>query len=370
MSSTELAHRVEHLNGRAWIELMGPALELARNVVDTAFVPRSIRGNGAAIVAAILYGDELGLGPMQSLSKISVIDGKPSLSSEAQRALILAAGHEIWTEEATNTRVTVSGRRAGSERTSSVTWTSDDAKRAGLSGKPSYRSYPRQMLTARASAELARMLFADVIGGLSATEELETAAEEEAVVEEQPKRRRRRTSTSSPETTARASGPVEVGPPEPEEPPLPDEPLEPDRPENPADIPATPATPDETREPEPDSEPGTGTETPEGFPATPATPEPEEPGAVIDVAARALAVAEEPELITDLQRAKLQALMRELDVTDRKARLSYCRQIIGHELSSSNELTLAEAGRVIDALELWKANPEGGPFQPPYDIPY
>lgn len=357
MSSTEVARRehLEHLNGRAWIELMGPALELARNVVDTAFVPRSIRGNGAAIVAAILYGDELGLGPMQSLSKIAVIDGKPALSAEAQRALILAAGHEIWTEEASSTRVTVSGRRAGSERTSSVTWTLDDAKKAGLAGKPSYRAYPRQMLTARASAELARLLFADVIGGLAASEELEAGDDVDVVVEE-PKRRRRRTSTSSPETTGRATA-TEPEPVEPAEPPLPgeDEPVEP-MPETPSETPAEFPTPGETgEEPEP-----------------PAPDEPPLPGEaeVADVEERAREAAEEPQLITDLQRAKLQALMRELDVTGREARLSYCRQIVGHEIESSNELTLEEASRVIDALELWKANPAGGPFQPPYDIPY
>jgi hypothetical protein len=162
-------------NGRAWVELMAPAVELAKAVANTEFVPKGMRGNPAAITAAILYGDEVGLGPMQALAKIAVIEGKPTLSAEAQRALILAAGHELWIEDATATRCTVAGRRRESEQTSRVTWTMDDARRANLAGRPSWRSYPRQMLLARASAELARAVFADAIGGLAATEELEEA---------------------------------------------------------------------------------------------------------------------------------------------------------------------------------------------------
>ena len=158
---------------RQWVELMQPAIELAKAVAGTDFVPKQMRNNPAAITAAVLYGDEVGLGPMQSLARISVIDGRPSLAAEAQRALILAAGHELWIEESTVTRCTVAGRRRDSDQTSRVTWTMDDAKRANLAGKQNWRQYPRQMLLARGSAELARAVFADAIGGMIATEELE-----------------------------------------------------------------------------------------------------------------------------------------------------------------------------------------------------
>jgi len=206
-TTTQLAVR-EPGNGhvsREWIELLEPAAALANQVAGTGFVPRAMQGNPAAIVAAILYGDELGLGPMQALAKISVIEGKPTLSAEAQRALVLAAGHELWIEEATTTKVTVAGRRSGSDRVSSVTWTLDDAKRAGIAGRQNWRTYPRQMLTARATAELARTIFADVVGGLAATEELEDVdplAVGETGLEVQAEKkttRRRRTTRKPPE---------------------------------------------------------------------------------------------------------------------------------------------------------------------------
>ena len=88
--------------------LLDPA-EIAQRIGGTDFVPKALRNNPAAITAALLYGLEVGLGRMQSLAKIAVIDGRPSLAAEAQRALILAAGHEIWPEEATITRCVMAG---------------------------------------------------------------------------------------------------------------------------------------------------------------------------------------------------------------------------------------------------------------------
>jgi hypothetical protein len=80
---------------REWIALVPAAAELAKSVANTDFVPRGMRNNPAAITAAILYGDEIGLGPMQSLAKIAVIDGRPTLAAETQRGLVLQAGHKM-----------------------------------------------------------------------------------------------------------------------------------------------------------------------------------------------------------------------------------------------------------------------------------
>jgi len=186
---------------RDWIEVLPRAAEVAKAIANTDFVPQQFRGNPAAITAAILYGDEVGLGPMQSLAKIAVIEGRPSLAAEAQRGLILAAGHELWIEDASVTRVVVAGRRRDSEQTSRVTWTIDDAKRANLVGKHNWRTYPRQMLIARATAELARAIFADVIGGLAATEEIADDTAQIVSESEQPTKRPRRRALSAVQTT-------------------------------------------------------------------------------------------------------------------------------------------------------------------------
>lgn len=223
MTVSVVPYQRRELAERSWVALMAPAVELAKAVSNTDFVPKTLRGNPAAITAAILYGDEVGLGPMQSLAKIAVVDGKPTLYAEAQRALILSAGHDLWIEEATTTRVILAGRRANSDQTSRVTWTMDDAKRAGLSGKPNWRQYPRQMLLARATAELARAVFADAIGGLAATEELEeTSVPSDAAIPATPAtstKRKRKDRTPAVTTSA----PPEPEPATPQQPPLPGE---------------------------------------------------------------------------------------------------------------------------------------------------
>ena len=210
-----------------WLVLLAEVGQLAHAIANTDFVPRAMRGNEAAIAASILYGDEVGLSPMQALAKIAVIDGKPSLAAEAQRALILAAGHNVWLEEQTITRVTIAGKRHDQDQIGRVTWTMDDAKRAKLADKQNWRQYPRQMLIARASAELARSMFADVIGGLAATEELEdvdqtaTGAPEAAEAPAAASRRRRR-------APAPIVAPVAAQAPDaPPEPPLPEDAEEP-----------------------------------------------------------------------------------------------------------------------------------------------
>jgi hypothetical protein len=284
----------EPRNPRAWIELMAPAVELAKAIATTDFVPRAMRNNPAAISAAILYGDEVGIGPMQSLAKIAVIDGRPFIAAEAQRALVFAAGHDLWIEEATNTRVTWCGRRAGSAEVSRITWTMDDAKRAHLEGKPNWRNYPRAMLTARASAELIRDRFADVVGGLAAIEE----ADDEIVGAEVAssgsgtasgpaaagtKRRRRAPGQPAP-TTAAAPVPVVTSPTLPPLPPLPDE------------LPAEP--------------------------------------------------------ISRAQSNQMHALFRDRGISDRAERLRITRDVIGRaDLAGSKELTTAEAERLLDYLE-------------------
>jgi hypothetical protein len=156
---------VEHVSN-SWVELVAPAASLANQIAGTEFVPKEFRNKPDAITACVLYGAELGLGPMVSLSKIAVIQGKPAPYAELGRALALAAGHEIWIEESTNTRVTVCGRRRGSQHVQKVTWSHDDVKKAGINNQ-NYSKYPRQMLLARASAELVRAMCPDVLGGIA-----------------------------------------------------------------------------------------------------------------------------------------------------------------------------------------------------------
>lgn len=208
-------------------ELLPQAHELASKISKTEFVPKDLRNRPEAVMAAMLTGHEVGIGPMQALAKIHVIEGRPAMSSELMRALVLAHGHDLWIEEKSATKVTVCGQRAGSDHVTRITWTMDDAKRANLAGKQVWRSYPRAMLMARATAELVRDVFPDVLGGISyATEEVEDgfwfdaeAAPDEPAAE--PKTQRRRAKPTRKAAAKKAAAPAKASAPPP--PPLPNE---------------------------------------------------------------------------------------------------------------------------------------------------
>ena len=143
----------------------------AQKIANTPFVPTAFRGKPEAVFAAILYGDELGLGPMQSLNSIHVIEGKPSMSPELMRALVARAGHRLDVKLASNEKVVLWGKRADNDSEATVEWSMKDAQQAGLAGRGAWKTYPRAMLLARATSELCRQIFSDCIMGLSYTPE-------------------------------------------------------------------------------------------------------------------------------------------------------------------------------------------------------
>src|SRR5882757_7335309 len=67
------------------------ALTFSKMLAHSSFVPKEFRGKPDEILAAIQYGFELGVGPMQALQNIAVINGKPSVYGDLALALVLAS---------------------------------------------------------------------------------------------------------------------------------------------------------------------------------------------------------------------------------------------------------------------------------------
>ena len=162
----------------SWVEVVKDVGYLAESVAPTTFVPEGLRNNIAGTAAAILYGREIGLPPMTTLQTTHVIKGRVGISAEMQRALVLSAGHEIEYREVNAGRCVIAGRRAGGVNWTEVAYSIDDAKTAGLLNNSNYRNNPTDMLIARASTRLCRMLFPDVIRGMASAEELEDLDED------------------------------------------------------------------------------------------------------------------------------------------------------------------------------------------------
>lgn len=177
---TAVERRVEPPRPRTddWALVIRPISALAEQVAFTEFVPVALRGKPEAVAAAVLFGRELDMPPMQALQQVHVIEGRPSLSAEHMRAMVLAAGHQLWVTGDSG-EATATGRRLlpNGEYTApmSVVWNIRMAQAAGLVNekRKSWLRYPRQMLKARATAELCRDLFPDITHGLAAVEELD-----------------------------------------------------------------------------------------------------------------------------------------------------------------------------------------------------
>jgi hypothetical protein len=139
--------------------------------------------DAAAVV--MLTGASLGLPPIAAMRGIHVVSGKPVLSSDLLVAVVRRSGLcDVWEPvEVTNAACTIRTHRRGDPSPVTHTWTIDDAKRAGLAGKGNWNTYPRAMLRARCSAELARMVYPDVLFGVYVEGEL---GEEHAVEVEAP----------------------------------------------------------------------------------------------------------------------------------------------------------------------------------------
>lgn len=157
-----------------WAAELGAAHQLGTALCKTAFVPKDFMGKPEAAAAAILAGKSLGLDPMNALSNIFVVHGRPALYARTMTALVMAQGHEVIRTEATPESVTVSARRKGQDRWQEFTWTIGRAKTAGYTSNSKYQSDPIAMLTAKAQAEACRTIAPDVLAGMPySAEEME-----------------------------------------------------------------------------------------------------------------------------------------------------------------------------------------------------
>ena len=162
----------------AHAEAMNAAHQLAAAMCASELVPAVYRGKPDNGAAAILYGAELGLTPIQSLQQIFVVHGQPAIYARTAVAMVKRHGIRIETVSSTDEGVTV---RATDQHTGHVeesTWTVERAKRAGYTSNKKYETDPQAMLYAKAAMECCRKIAPDVLLGLAnSREELELEAQ-------------------------------------------------------------------------------------------------------------------------------------------------------------------------------------------------
>lgn len=286
-----------------WVRAASSARALVAPLIDTAFVPDAYRpkverGDSPQQIAAkremainnataaVLQGISLGVDPLVALQQIYVVHFRPGLYAKFMVALVQSHGHEVWTQDLTDTRAIVCGRRSGSEHTETVTITMDMARKAKWTSNTKYAETPQDMLWARAAGRVCDRIASDVLKGLVTVEQIRDevfSTTAEVAGNGQRTVRAPRRSAPTPAIEAAAE----------EEPELVEERTEP-------------------------------VEQP--------SPQPS------------------PKLITGPQQKMLHALLNQHGKGDRDLGLVFIAGVIGREIDSTKELSTLEAGAVIDTL--------------------
>jgi len=153
------------------------ALEVAPRLVGSRLLSKAINTPEAAF-AIMATGHELGLGMMASLRSIHIIEGKPTLSADAIQALVVSRADKceyFRMVESTPTIATFSTKRVGHPSETTLSFTIEEARLAGVTGKDNWRKYPSAMLRARCIAALGRLVYPDLILGVYDPDEIEAA---------------------------------------------------------------------------------------------------------------------------------------------------------------------------------------------------
>lgn len=168
---TKQLQTVQRFGLEKYAEGLDGKLKFCTQLIQSGLLPKHYQ-RPQAVLAAILMGQEMGFSPMASLRVIAVINGVPTLQASGMKAKAIKAGGQFKTVEWTDEVCCIKATRPGWAESEVVTYTIDDAKLQGLTGKDNWKRMPKQMLYARAVTMAIRNLFADVVEGVYGTEEM------------------------------------------------------------------------------------------------------------------------------------------------------------------------------------------------------
>lgn len=160
------------------------AYQVSNAIVKSGMAPKGY-DTAEQVFAAIQFGAELGLKPMQSLNSIAVVNGRPTVWGDGLMAILHGSGlledmQERLDGTADRQVAICRMKRRGIETWFESRFSVEDAKRAKLwmktgrtGGETPWVTYPQRMLMWRARAYCARDGFADVLRGIQFREEVQ-----------------------------------------------------------------------------------------------------------------------------------------------------------------------------------------------------
>ncbi len=171
---------------------IGEQKDIAALYAQSTLVPEAFRNKPADVFVAVTLGQSVGISPIQSLSEINVIKGKPTMSASLIAAQVRKAGHKL--------RIEVN-ETPGKESAICTIIRRDDpdhpfvskrdrawAQRMGLLNNSNYIKQPATMLKKRAITDCARDACSEALCGIDYTpDEMSDFDDVEAKVEDESK---------------------------------------------------------------------------------------------------------------------------------------------------------------------------------------
>lgn len=143
----------------------------AKAVASSDIIPNAYHNKPANVLIALGFGQSMGLSPAESLYRINVIKGKPTMGAELIASQVRKAGHKLrLVKDEANQSVTCTIVRADDPKyPTSVTRDKAWAKSMQLDGNDNYRKQPMTMLTWRAITACAREACPEALYGVAYT---------------------------------------------------------------------------------------------------------------------------------------------------------------------------------------------------------
>lgn len=145
-------------------------MSVAKVFSESGLFPHS--KNVAVAATKIIIGRSIGLTDLESMTGLHIFDGKVELGSNIMAAKIKASGKYDYRATSTDLRCDITfysiSNNGSRTEIGTSSFTMEDAKRAGLTGKDNWKKFPRSMLFARAISAGYKQHCPDALGTCAA----------------------------------------------------------------------------------------------------------------------------------------------------------------------------------------------------------
>lgn len=158
-----MGNEVVAYDNKTIIHSMDDALKAASAMSGSGFFKDTMQANQA--VVKILAGQELGFGPFASMTGVHIIQGKPTIGANLMAAAVKSRGKYNYRITSMTEQQCSIDFYEGKEKVGTSTFTIEDAKKAELTGKDSWKKYVKNLLFARAMSNGCRWFCPDIFNG-------------------------------------------------------------------------------------------------------------------------------------------------------------------------------------------------------------